>query len=257
MNNFKGNIVEDCVLCDEEIIKYQYALAEVKMYLDAMLKYFFENKSENFVTSWRFKENESIQGKIKRKKKEKGSNFDLRKDITDISGIRVVISDESDYYNNLSHGLHYMDSQIHLWSNYEFKQNFDDIVDKYDGNYISVINDFIEFLVSDSRYSGRVVVTDGKNYIKHPKKSGYQSLHILVYAMNGYPVEIQFRNLAQHYFAEFEHENRYKNNRSISSECDKIFSECGTKLESISTQYYSKKSDYKCFDDNRLRLSLI
>lgn len=256
MNNYKGDLAIESVLCDEDIIKYKAALAEVKMYLDAMLQYFFKDRPESPLSCWRFKNNESIQGKIKRKKEKKGTNFDLKDDITDISGVRVVISDTNDYIKNLSHGLFYMDNQIHNWNISEFKQNFDDIIEKYDEKYIGVIEEFIQFLVSDSRYSGRVVVTDCKNYIKHPKNSGYQSFHILIYAMNGYPVEIQFRNLAQHFFAEYEHD-RYKDDRFSSSEYDKVFSECGNKLEMISKKYYQNKAGYFCLDDKRLNLSLF
>ena len=218
MNKFKGVNTEEGVLCKDDYIKYQSALAEVKMYLDAMLTYFFRNRSEGFITSWRLKDTKSISGKIRKKKILKGSKFNLKKDITDISGIRVVISDKTDYNKKLSHGLNYMDHLIHNWNFFEFKENFDNIISKYDESYLEIIEDFIGFLVSDSRYGDRIVVLDNKNYMKHPKESGYQSIHILIYATNGYPVEIQFRNLAQHYFAEFEHEARYKAKKNTSYE---------------------------------------
>ena len=251
MNNLKGDSTTRSVLCDEDIIKYQYALAEVKMYLDILLKSFFKNRPEYFLSYWRFKDQESIQGKIQKKRNEKGNNFDLKEDITDISGIRVVISCEEDYNEMRSHGgLHCTDHKIHCWSADEFKINFDNIVAKYDENYIEVIENFIEYLVSDSRYSGRVVVNDCKNYIKHPKDSGYQSFHILIYAMNGYPVEIQFRNLAQHYYAEFEHD-RYKDG---SCNYDDVLYDCGQKLGTIATNYYSDTSDNSCQKSLKLAL---
>lgn len=62
-----------------------------------------------------------------------------------------------------------------------------------------------------------IKVIEIKDYIKKPKASGYQSLHILVDTMvqlsdceEHVPVEVQIRTIAMDYWATLEHKLRYK-----------------------------------------------
>lgn len=57
-----------------------------------------------------------------------------------------------------------------------------------------------------------------KDYVRHPKESGYRSLHLVVSVpvfMNGMrrdvPVEVQVRTIAMDFWASLEHRLRYKN----------------------------------------------
>lgn len=60
-------------------------------------------------------------------------------------------------------------------------------------------------------------ILEVKDYIKHPKESGYRSLHVIysvpVFLTTGakdIPVEVQFRTISMDYWASLEHRLRYK-----------------------------------------------
>ncbi|WP_418968671.1 GTP pyrophosphokinase family protein [Alloscardovia omnicolens] len=60
-------------------------------------------------------------------------------------------------------------------------------------------------------------ILEVKDYIKHPKDSGYRSLHVIysvpVFLTTGardIPVEVQFRTISMDYWASLEHRLRYK-----------------------------------------------
>lgn len=60
-------------------------------------------------------------------------------------------------------------------------------------------------------------ILEVKDYIKHPKASGYRSLHVIysvpVFLTTGardIPVEVQFRTISMDYWASLEHRLRYK-----------------------------------------------
>lgn len=71
-----------------------------------------------------------------------------------------------------------------------------------------------------------------KDYILHPKDTGYRSLHV-VFLIEMYindevkrvPVEIQFRTLAMDMWASLEHELRYKSKNQLSEEDKKALSQ--------------------------------
>ena len=78
-----------------------------------------------------------------------------------------------------------------------------------------------------------ITLISRKDYIKHPKASGYRSLHLIV----GVPiflahekrimkVEIQFRTLAMDFWASLEHQLRYKKNFTYTEEMSRELKEC-------------------------------
>lgn len=78
-----------------------------------------------------------------------------------------------------------------------------------EGIEILIPSDSVESLISPLYKSGI------KDYIRYPKKNGYQSLHCSFRARNGSFLEIQIRSEAMHVFAELQnaHHNNYKCSR--------------------------------------------
>lgn len=73
-----------------------------------------------------------------------------------------------------------------------------------------------------------VFILEEKDYVKNPKPSGYQSLHLIVMietctltkGVMKIPVEIQIRTLVMQSWAQVEHRARYKNDSSTSVELE-------------------------------------
>lgn len=81
-----------------------------------------------------------------------------------------------------------------------------------------------------------------KNYMEHPKKTGYRSLHLIVKLMIPYggkqemvKVEIQLRTFAMDYWAVLDHQLRYKkkNTDNDSEKIEKELMDYADSLESI------------------------
>ena len=49
-----------------------------------------------------------------------------------------------------------------------------------------------------------------KDFVKKPKNSGYQSLHVIVQFTDGKKVEIQLRTIGMDFWASVDHQLRYK-----------------------------------------------
>lgn len=88
-------------------------------------------------------------------------------------------------------------------------------------------NEIYELLESLKRQSDLIVIKE-KDYMKHPKKSGYRSYHIIfgvplhtLDAMEYYPVEIQFRTLSMDFWSSMEHRICYKKDRENKEELSK------------------------------------
>ncbi len=71
------------------------------------------------------------------------------------------------------------------------------------------------------------------DYIKHPKPSGYRSLHLIISVSLcladcnvTLPVEIQLRTVAMDSWAGLEHKLKYKNPRGVSDEISKQLRDC-------------------------------
>jgi len=92
----------------------------------------------------------------------------------------------------------------------------------YDIAGIRVITNYVDDIYSLEKMLTKqtdVTLLRRKDYIKHPKESGYRSLHLVVkvpvFQSNGpvdVPVEIQIRTIGMDMWASLEHKLRYKTN---------------------------------------------
>ena len=72
-----------------------------------------------------------------------------------------------------------------------------------------------------------ISILEVKDYIRHPKKSGYRSLHIIVRVCVDFsdrkreiPVEIQVRTIAMDFWASLEHQLHYKKDYDMPEDVD-------------------------------------
>ncbi|MBF0579264.1 GTP pyrophosphokinase family protein [Erysipelotrichaceae bacterium RD49] len=107
-------------------------------------------------------------------------------------------------------------------------------------SYIDDIYSLVDALSTIENYQ----ILEIKDYIKHPKKTGYRSLHVIgrCDATNGRPVlcEIQLRTTAMDSWAALEHQLRYKKDLPDSDyvnrellECAKMLNETDIKMQQI------------------------
>ena len=79
-----------------------------------------------------------------------------------------------------------------------------------------------------------------KNYMQYPKKTGYRSLHLIVNLTIPFQgkslevkAEIQLRTLAMDYWAELDHQLRYKKENNKSKEIEKELKEYAVVMEAM------------------------
>lgn len=79
-----------------------------------------------------------------------------------------------------------------------------------------------------------------KDYIKQPKKSGYQSLHLILDVAIAFQkdtqwlrVELQLRTAAMDYWANLDHQLRYKRGRKEAALIDEELQQCASVIESL------------------------
>lgn len=214
-----------CCFTGSELDAYSTALDEIESYLKSMLYRFCGPRTISFMESSRIKKMESIIDKIFFKKK-KNENVDIKNEIRDIAGIRIVFCDRNDACD-----LNELDKQIHSWDKDTFKKNMSLACNSDDNCDIKSVYEFLDFLKQDNSYE----IIEEKDYIKEPKPSGYQSFHIIIKASNGCLVEIQIRNFIQHLFAEFEHDVVYKADEDVKDEYRSFCQECSNFMKMFST----------------------
>lgn len=219
--------------------KYKDALCNVTNFINSRLLYFCDINSVGSMTSVRIKNAQSIADKKKRKKVE---------EMNDIVGMRIVFCDKDDVQD-----LSKLDNDIHSWNKETFIKKFNESALKYNNGYIKTIYDFIDFLVQEIKcMEDYNVIIGDKDYIANPKESGYQSFHIII-VYKGIPVEIQLRNLVQHFFDEFEHDVRYKADEYTRKEYNEVCNNCAGVLSNMTNRYfYSLNTNVK-----KLQLPLI
>ena len=133
-----------------------------------------------------------------------------------------------------------LDEEIRSWNLNQFSDGFFDSIRKKNNYDVKNIYDFVEKLMRECPFVSIV-----KDYIAYQKESGYQSIHVILDInvettdqrtgkkyKRKCPVEIQFRNYTQHLFDEFEHDIRYKTNRTVIQiqDYDKVFNGCKSLL---------------------------
>ncbi|MCQ2458772.1 MAG: GTP pyrophosphokinase family protein [Ruminococcus sp.] len=105
--------------------------------------------------------------------------------------------------------------------------------------YISDIYSLVEMLSRRDDFT----VIKRKDYIKHPKPSGYRSYHMIVNVpvyMSSYkqyaPVEIQIRTIAMDFWASLEHQLKYKPSAQITPEISEELKECAERIAETDMQ---------------------
>ena len=97
------------------------------------------------------------------------------------------------------------------------------------------------------------------DYIRHPKPSGYRSLHLIVgtslHSVENaarIPVEIQLRTVAMDSWAGLEHKLKYKNPHGVSddvstelSECAAVIAQTDERMQRIYNSLFGKEKQYK------------
>lgn len=110
-------------------------------------------------------------------------------------------------------------------------------------NYVSDVYKIADLLIKQSD----IKLIAKKDYIKHPKKNGYRSLHLVVEVpiflaekVQPTTVEIQIRTIAMDFWASLEHHLRYKADNEVPDgvrdeliECAKTISNLDYKMQGI------------------------
>jgi ppGpp synthetase/RelA/SpoT-type nucleotidyltranferase len=153
-------------------MKYECAMYEIRTKLDVLNKELSLRTNRNPFESirTRIKTPLSLYEKVKRK----GLNFsveDIKNNISDVAGVRVICSFLDDIY----------------------------------------------MLADCLKAQDDIKLIEIKDYIAHPKPSGYRSLHLIVevpifltHEKEHMRVEVQFRTIAMDFWASLEHKMKYK-----------------------------------------------
>ena len=113
----------------------------------------------------------------------------------------------------------------------------------------SFIND-IYMLAECLLQQDDITLIEQKDYIKHPKKNGYRSLHLIVEVpiflqdqKKLVKVEVQFRTIAMEFWANLEHQLRYKKNlpADIIEKTGKQLSKCAELSNTLDKQMQEVK----------------
>lgn len=100
-----------------------------------------------------------------------------------------------------------------------------------------------------------IQIIEIKDYIKNPKASGYQSLHILVDIMvqlsdcvEHVPVEVQIRTMAMDYWATLEHKLRYKYFDKAPVHISEELKKCASIIKSLDRKMMAIKEEIDQYD---------
>ena len=115
------------------------------------------------------------------------------------------------------------------------------------------------YLIADMiAKQGDLKIISLKDYIKHPKDSGYQSYHMLVsvpiYLSGGFvdtKVEIQIRTVAQDFWASLEHKIYYKFEGKAPDYISRELQECSKIVEKLDARMLSLNNTIQEFSGKR------
>ncbi|SDB12424.1 putative GTP pyrophosphokinase [Ruminococcaceae bacterium FB2012] len=195
----------------DQMMIYRSGIKEIRTKLEVLDDEFQTKYSYNPIhhIESRLKSIKSIMDKIK----EKGLEItidNIRKNVTDIAGIRVIC------------------------------------------NYLDDIYRIEDLLLAQND----VKLLRRRDYIKTPKPSGYQSLHLIVevpiFLSDGpfpIPVEIQIRTIAMDFWASLEHKLKYKTDNEVAEDlryrlkiCAKAIQELDTEMQNINNAIADRNS---------------
>jgi len=185
-----------------QMMIYNSGIKEIRTKLEILDEEFQTKYSYNPIhhIESRLKSIKSIIDKVKEKKLDVTLE-NIRSNITDIAGIRVIC------------------------------------------NYLDDIYKIEKMLLAQND----VTLLRRRDYIKNPKSSGYQSLHLIVevpiFLSDGsspIPVEIQIRTIAMDFWASLEHKLKYKSDNEVAEDvryrlkiCAKAIQELDTEMQNI------------------------
>ena len=195
-----------------QMMIYNSGIKEIRTKLEILDEEFQTKYSYNPIhhIESRLKSIKSIIEKVKEKKLEVTLE-NIKQNVTDIAGIRVIC------------------------------------------NYIYDIYKVESMLLSQSD----VTLLRRRDYIKTPKASGYQSLHLIVevpiFLSDGsmpIPVEIQIRTIAMDFWASLEHKLKYKSDNEVAEDlryrlkiCARAIQELDTEMQNINNIIANRNND--------------
>lgn len=181
-----------------QMMIYNSGIKEIRTKLEILDEEFQTKYSYNPIhhIESRLKSIKSIMEKIKEKKLEVTVE-NIRANVTDIAGIRVIC------------------------------------------NYLDDIYKVEKLLLTQSD----VTLLRRRDYIKEPKTSGYQSLHLIVevpiFLSDGaipIPVEIQIRTIAMDFWASLEHKLKYKTDNDVAEDLRYRLKICARAIQELDTE---------------------
>lgn len=120
-------------------------------------------------------------------------------------------------------------------------------------NYIDDIYRVEELLLNQND----VTLLRRRDYIKTPKSSGYQSLHLIVeipiFLSDGatpIPVEIQIRTIAMDFWASLEHKLKYKTDNEVAEDLRYRLKICAVAIQELDTEMQNINN---CIHDRQKR----
>ena len=199
----KKELLKSMLTDSEFSIKGQCAINLMMTKLDIINTFLLMKYKRNFIQmkTWRLKSYDSVCKKMQ--KKGLDLNFDLALEkINDLIGVRAVCAYVDDIYKVA------------------------DLIEKQQDNHILKI----------------------KDYVQQPKKSGYQSLHLILEIAIPFQkenqwikLELQLRTAAMDYWANLDHQLRYKRGQKQAAVINEELQQCA----SVITQLDQKMLDIR------------
>jgi putative GTP pyrophosphokinase len=120
------------------------------------------------------------------------------------------------------------------------RKNFNDIAGvRVICNFIDDIFHIADLLINQDD----IKLLEKRDYITHPKKNGYRSLHLIVEVpiylakiTEKVPVEIQIRTIAMDFWASLEHQLKYKSHKAVSDNLHQRLKDCAESITLLDSE---------------------